>query len=1486
MRKLLLLPITVILLFFTANAQVNDNLLAQQLVTKNADSIGLSKNDLTNYIVSSSYFNEPGNTQMVYLNQSYKGLPVYNQMLVLAFKNGILISKAGSFLANMENLTNGAGATPIVSPADAVRTSISDAKANVPTMVVALNTLENGKKYNFGKLNIAAENITAELMWVPVDDGKNITAVKLAWQVQLYLDKKVDYLHIRVDANTNAVVNKNSLTVFENFDQFNPRKINTIKLPAFMMQANTAKQKTFTANQASADQHKFLPLSPSLVGTANYTVIPYPAESPIHAGGTAAVRTNPWTLAGGNAVTLGWHNDGTADYTTSRGNNVYAQEDRDNNNTTFGITANSTTTPDPLNFTYAGQPDYTVAPITAGFQQFALTNLFYWNNLLHDLTYNYGFTEPAGNFQNNNQGRGGAQADYVIADGQDAGGTNNANMSTPADGARPRMQMYLWDPVRSVTTMNVNTPATISGPYNAIEGAFSPANLLANVGPVTAQVVWYNDDAAGNTHYACNAPANSITGKIALISRGFGGAVCTATVPFTVKVKNAQDAGAVAVIMVNNVPGAPIVMGGGPDPTIIIPAVMISDVDGAIIAAQLGNNVNVTLSGTAAGTIQLDGDIDNGIIAHEFFHGVSNRLTGGPANVGCLGNTEQAGEGWSDYMALMITTNWATATINDGFNIKRPIGNYAFGYPITGPGIRAYPYCTNLAINPLTYNDLPAAVIPHGVGTVFCTAIWEMTWQLIQTAGISSNVFNASGTGGNVIAFKLVMEGLKLQPCSPGFLDARNAILQADVNLYGGAHTCAIWTAFAKRGMGFSAVQGSSNNNGDQTPAFDMPPSCTTAAPNVTINQAAAQPDPTSTSPINFTVVFDQAVTGFATGDVTLSGTAGATTATVTGSGATYNVAVTGMSANGTVIATIAAGVCQNASAQTNNASTSTDNTVTWVITANPNVTINQAAAQPDPTSTSPINFTVVFDQVVTGFATGDVTLSGTAGATTGTVTGSGTTYNVAVTGMSANGTVIATVPAGVAINAASQPNNASTSTDNTVTWSTVCIPPTVNPVPNQQLCAGAATNPVNFTSTPAGATFAWTNSAPSIGLPASGTGNIASFITVNNTAAPVVATITVTPTIGGASSPVTIPLNAQTGTFGGSARGYFFTAPTAFTMTALRVPTDASAGNQHIAVVRFNGATPPPAFPTTTNAFTTLFLTQNNVTAGNIPVNIPIAAGDVIGILGTRGADINSYSLPPNVTTIAGFPVTLTRMGMQFPLATTAPQQLWTEAASISRIFFDYTTGTAGGCSGPPSTFTITVNPNPQVVIIADPGTTICEGDPTRLTVVLGTSTPVGTLYTQGTNPAANGSPSQVFEPANAAFTSQSADDFTVPAGTTWSVTQVTAGGIGAGAPTSVNVFFYNNSGSNLPGTVVASYPNVATFVNAGGNYTVTLPSALALTGGTYWVSVQVNMSFATGGQWFWGNFGTTNIGNQYAWQNPGGGFGTPCTSWGYGAT
>ncbi|MEZ5314490.1 MAG: M36 family metallopeptidase [Thermoanaerobaculia bacterium] len=93
-------------------------------------------------------------------------------------------------------------------------------------------------------------------------------------------------------------------------------------------------------------------------------------------------------------------------------------------------------------------------------------DLFYWNNIIHDVSYRYGFDEPAGNFQLNNYGRGGAGNDSVRAEAQDYSGTNNANFSTPADGSRPRMQMYVWtDPFSQLVT--VNSPVGIAGSYTA-----------------------------------------------------------------------------------------------------------------------------------------------------------------------------------------------------------------------------------------------------------------------------------------------------------------------------------------------------------------------------------------------------------------------------------------------------------------------------------------------------------------------------------------------------------------------------------------------------------------------------------------------------------------------------------------------------------------------------------------------------------------------------------------------------------------------------------------------------------------------------------------------------------------------------------------------------------------------------------------------------------------------------------------------------------
>lgn len=138
----------------------------------------------------------------------------------------------------------------------------------------------------------------------------------------------------------------------------------------------------------------------------------------------------------GNAQSpVGWV---SADRTI--GNNVDAYLDRDNNNAadTNGRPVSSTQT-----FEYT--VDLTAAPTTTTNQTGAVANLFYLNNVIHDKLYKHGFTEAAGNFQTNNFNQGGAGNDAVLAEAQDGGGTNNANFATPADGGKPRMQMYLWN---------------------------------------------------------------------------------------------------------------------------------------------------------------------------------------------------------------------------------------------------------------------------------------------------------------------------------------------------------------------------------------------------------------------------------------------------------------------------------------------------------------------------------------------------------------------------------------------------------------------------------------------------------------------------------------------------------------------------------------------------------------------------------------------------------------------------------------------------------------------------------------------------------------------------------------------------------------------------------------------------------------------------------------------------------------------------------
>jgi extracellular elastinolytic metalloproteinase len=761
----------------------------QPLIIELAPRVGISNKDAASCIISAAY---EGNTglQYVYLQQASQGIKVYNSIISLALKNYNYAYSSGKFISLLESKTN--EPNPRVQPIEAIQLAAAHLELPQPVDLTLLEA-ENNNRSVFSAAGIAKQEITTELFWVETQNGE----VRLAWNVNIDVKGNSDWWNVRVDAATGNILEKDNWTVHEAA----PSKMNGFPL-----------QKDLHAGHDHFSQeNKYLPEAPqSLVTSANYRVIPFPFETPNH--GNMAIETNPWLKAGvtSDATTYGWHYDGFSDYNITRGNNVFAYLDLAQTNAPGAATNWPDTSSSAIpSLNFIANADFNISPAEKINRKAAVTNLFYWNNIIHDLSYLYGFTEAAGNFQTNNIGRGGLGNDYVQAEAQDAVGMNNANFSTPADGTRPRMQMFLWG---ASSYLKVTSPAAIAGDYLHVESVFSTANKLNSMPPVTGQVVYYNDNSAGNVHLACTPPVNSITGKIALIDRGD----CN----FTVKVLNAQTAGAIAVIMVNNVGGEPIAM-GGTENSITIPAVMVSQADGALIASRLSGNVIATMGMG----VNIDGDFDNGVVVHEYAHGISNRFTGGPANSSCLGNAEQGGEGWSDYISLMMTTRWNQTQLNQG-SLPRTIGTYVIGQSVNGRGIRAFPYSTDMDINPLTYTSIAANTQVHFVGTVWCTALWDMTWNIIQQTGIiEADIFKANSNAGNVIAFKLVMEGMRLQTCRPGFLDARDAILAADSILYNGQYKCAIWSAFARRGMGFSAVQGLSTDATDQVAAFDLPSS-------------------------------------------------------------------------------------------------------------------------------------------------------------------------------------------------------------------------------------------------------------------------------------------------------------------------------------------------------------------------------------------------------------------------------------------------------------------------------------------------------------------------------------------------------------------------------------------------------------------------------------------------------------------------------------
>jgi extracellular elastinolytic metalloproteinase len=755
----------------------------KRYIADNARQWQLTPADVSDMYVSDNYADDDAvPLRHIYFIQRHAGIQLFNGVLNLNIMPDDRVIYAGCrFMPNLATKIN--TITPKITHEQAL--TFACQHLNLNHYKWERKEAQPEFKIIFDKSVVSHADIPVQLMYQRINDNE----VRLAYSVKIDAVGGSDYWSVRIDAVTGEMLEKNSLTAHCKFHDH--------RAMANVIASHECEEQSVTTNE------KVNTFGNSLLETGTYNVFAMPTESPLH--GSRQLLVKP--MLDSMATPFGWHDTdgilGTPNYTITRGNNVHAYEDTNNKNATSNNEPNGGKN---LVFDYyyskTAEPDSVLNAATV--------NLFYMNNYMHDLAYVYGMNEKAGAFQQNNYGRASniVANDAVQAEAQDGSGTDNANFATPADGGKPRMQMYVWTGSAS-NILKVTSPATIAGTY---EGN-NPSNWgkkIDNV-PTVGELIIVKDNS--NSTLACGTITMDLTGKIAVIDRG--------TCEFGKKALNAQKKGAIAVIIVNFDPSAPGMAAGASGGQVTIPVLSVSSITGNALKNAMKDGpvmVSLAVEGEQIKPTRVDGDFDNGIIAHEYGHGISNRLTGGPSLDGCLNNGEQMGEGWSDFMGLI-----STAKPGDKANMAKGIGNFASRGNVNSPGIRSSPYSYDMSINPNTYSQTTGEGV-HRLGEVWASMCWDLYWRMVEIYGFDPDIMH--GKGGNNKAIKLVFDGMKIQACQPGFVDGRDAILAADQKNFNGEHTCLIWEVFTRRGLGSKSDQGSPLDNGDPKEDFTPRPEC------------------------------------------------------------------------------------------------------------------------------------------------------------------------------------------------------------------------------------------------------------------------------------------------------------------------------------------------------------------------------------------------------------------------------------------------------------------------------------------------------------------------------------------------------------------------------------------------------------------------------------------------------------------------------------
>ncbi len=352
-----------------------------------------------------------------YVTQYYKGIPIVNATSNLSVFNNKINFEKNQFITGLEAkipLQRGGG----INEETAINTVIRS--HNLKPALRLVKTLSRSSEGD--NLSIYSntgntqdnEPITVKKVYIS-HEGK----LHLCWNVALYEEGGQNWWNSFVDVTSNTIVTEDNWVISCSFGDHDHTHV--------LKHKEHKKEENHVMAPYANTSMMFAPDS--------YNVYAMPLINPDDGG--RSIVTNP---AEATASPFGWHDTNGAagaEFTITRGNNVWAQEDANGNNGTGASPSGGSS----LDFDFPVNLNQS----PSSYRDASTTNLFYWNNIMHDVWYQYGFDEASGNFQENNYGRGGTGSDSVNADSQDGSGTNNANFGTPPDGSNPRMQMFLWN---------------------------------------------------------------------------------------------------------------------------------------------------------------------------------------------------------------------------------------------------------------------------------------------------------------------------------------------------------------------------------------------------------------------------------------------------------------------------------------------------------------------------------------------------------------------------------------------------------------------------------------------------------------------------------------------------------------------------------------------------------------------------------------------------------------------------------------------------------------------------------------------------------------------------------------------------------------------------------------------------------------------------------------------------------------------------------